>query len=92
MEGEIALLAILDVEAEKREELGDPNASFEQKSCTARGRKGLRQRGSPAPCVRLGVSSLGCWPDSYLTQRILDVSTSHKNPRPLKCMCWFDEP
>ena len=30
MEGEIALLAILDVEAEKREELGDPNASFEQ--------------------------------------------------------------
>ena len=30
MEGEIALLGISDVEAEKREELGDPNASFEQ--------------------------------------------------------------
>ena len=92
MEGEMTLLGTSDVEAEKGEELGDPSASFEPQSCTTRGGKGLGQRGSPAPWMRLGVWSLGCWLDGYLTQHILDVSTSHNNPRPLKYMCWFDEP
>lgn len=59
MEGEIALLAILDVEAEKEEELGDPNASFEQKSCTAREERAAAE-GVPcsmreAGCVELGM-------------------------------------